>query len=132
MGRSPEVPQVTRELIVSLSKDGNSCRQIAGIVGMTDRTVRLILAKRHSTGEVEIGVRSGRPWKTSERDDWHLKVLSLSDRFKTSTKLQSEVEADSGVRLSCRTVRRRLHSFGLRGCIAIKEPFISKKIKIKN
>lgn len=131
MGRRSDVSGEKRDLIVSLSKDGTSSRQIASLVGVSDSTVRKIVARHRTTGSAAVKPRSGRPRKTCERQDRHLKVLSLANRFKTATKLRAELESDSGVRLSRRTVRRRLQSVGLRGCVAVKKPFISPANKKK-
>ena len=90
-----------------------------------------ILDRQRRSDSVEVLERSGRPRKSTSRQDRHLKVLRIADRFKTSRQLKAEWKRDINVNVSDRTVRRRLLSEGLRGCIAMKKPFISATNKKK-
>ena len=127
MGRSLETSIEKRKTIVKLAKNGLSSREIASIVEMNVSTVRRILKRHKDTGLVERKARSGRPRKSTQRENRHLKVLSLADRFKTARELHSQWETDSGVHLSRRSVRRRLLNAGLRRCVAVRKPFISQR-----
>ena len=129
MGRSLETSIEKRKTIVKLAKDGLSSRAIASIVEVNGSTVRQILKRHKDTGLVERKAGSGRPRKSTQRENRHLKVLSLADRFKTARELHSQWETDSGVHLSRCSVRCKLLGAGMRGCVALRKPFISQRNK---
>ena len=65
------------------------------------------------TGEVKMRPgRGGRP-KTTAREDRHIRLLALRDRFKSSSKINRDFRFFTRVRISDRTVRNRLKSAGL-------------------
>jgi len=55
----------------------------------------------------------------------------MCDRFKTAPKLAKEMAESTGIKVSNKTIQRRLNKFGLKGCVAKKKPFISIKNKKK-
>ena len=131
MGRSSDTTAEIRRQVVHLSAKGLSTRAIASIIAANQSTVSRILKRHRETGSVEKKPRCGRPRKSTPRDDRHLKALSLANRFKTARQLRDEWSVDSAVDVSARTIRRRLLSAGLRGCVAVKKPFISARNKKK-
>ena len=131
MGRGKELSKDSREFVVQMNKEGLSSRSIAGLTGLCDRTVRRIISAFKKTGKVDTKPHTGRPRKTTPRFDRRLKVLSMCNRFKTATKLRAELAQEGENTVSVRTVRRRLQNSGLRGCVAVKKPFISKVNKVK-
>ena len=68
--------------------------------------------------------RSGRPKKTWVRQDRALVRYSLSDLRLTSPELRQRMESELGVTVSSSTIRKRLNSAGLRGCVAVKKPLL--------
>ena len=69
---------------------------------------------------------SGRPRKSSKRQDRLLKLIQLRDRGTTSAELAQEWQ-QAGVSASARTVRRRLVEDGLVSWRAGKKPLLSRK-----
>ena len=69
---------------------------------------------------------SGRPRKSSKRQDRLLKLIQLRDRGTTSTELVQEWQ-QAGVSASACTVRRRLLEGGLVSRSAAKKPLLSRK-----
>lgn len=69
---------------------------------------------------------SGRPRKSSKRQDRLLKLIQLRDRGTTSAELAQEWQ-QAGVSASACTVRRRLLEDGLVSRRAAKKPLLSRK-----
>lgn len=114
--------------VVVLAEEGYSSRQIAMKVGVDHSTVLRIIKKFKETGETKDKARTGRPRKTTERDDRILKRISLNNRHLTSPDLLVEWNSKAGLQensVSTRTVRRRLHSVGLKGRRARKKPLLT-------
>ena len=91
---------------------------------MNVETVYCIKKRLGETGSVADRPRSGRPKKTSVREDRALVRYSLSDRRLTSPELRQRMELELGVTISSSTIRKRLNSNGLRGCVAVKKPLL--------
>ena len=83
-GRSSDTTAEIRRQVVHLCANGLSTRAIASIIAANQSTVSRILKRHRETGSVEKKPRSGRPRKSTPRDDRHLKALSLANRFKTA------------------------------------------------
>ena len=69
---------------------------------------------------------SGRPRKSSKRQDRLLQLIQLRDRGTTSTELAQEWQ-QAGVSASARTVGRKLLEDGLVSRRAAKKPLLSRK-----
>ena len=88
--------------------------------------------KRYDEGESTCDrQRSGRPKKTTDKQDHRLFHLAQRHRKITSAQLNSLWSRKCDVDVSSRTVRYRWNKQGLRGCIAKKKPLITKTNKVK-
>lgn len=115
-----------RVRIICLSDEGYTAREVAKKIGCNHSTVIRLVKKYEEYESVADRPRSGRPRKTSFRQDRILRRLSLSQRHQTSPQLLQQWSSDEGVQVSPRTVRGRLLEFGLRGCKAVKKPLLTK------
>ena len=70
--------------------------------------------KYRQTGNVKIRTGRGPKCKTTARDDRNLVLLSLRNRFKPASKINSEFRAATGIRICDRTARNRLKAAGLK------------------
>ena len=120
-----------RAAVVTLSEEGYSCRSIARRQKISLCAVQGILRKKSETGTVKDKSRSGRPRATTAREDRLLYRTSLSNRRATSRLLKRALQDSTGCHVSSSTVRRRLNSFGLKGCVAAKKPLLTEKHKKK-
>ncbi|XP_072389674.1 uncharacterized protein [Diabrotica undecimpunctata] len=111
-------------------KNGKSSREIAFAVNCNQSAVIRVIKKYAEQGKIDDRPRSGRPKKTSVRDDAAFRRTSLADRSLNSTQLTKLWSEFTGVSVCTSTVRKRLLSFGLRGCKARKKPLLSRKAKI--
>ena len=79
-----------RAWMVILHEEGYSSRQIAAKVGCNQSTVIRVLQKHKETGNTKDRHRSGRPKKSTKRDDRVLIRISLGNRKLTSPELLRE------------------------------------------
>ena len=124
MPRNAKVDAKTRTRAVVLVEEGYSYRDVGTRLGISYKTVFRLVKKHRETGSIVDKPRSGRPKATTEREDRILVRKSLGDRRLTSPELRAKMEDDHGVHVSSRTVRSRLFSAGLRGCVAAKKPLL--------
>ena len=101
-----------------------SRREVSRQLGLNVKTVCAIVTKHNDTGSVQDLSRSGRPKKTTVRQDRLLVRASLADRRLTSSELRAKLDRDHNVSVSASTVRSRLLKAGLRGCVAAKKPLL--------
>uniref|UniRef100_A0A673HIB9 Transposase Tc1-like domain-containing protein n=1 Tax=Sinocyclocheilus rhinocerous TaxID=307959 RepID=A0A673HIB9_9TELE len=72
------------------------------------------LQQRHrETGRVTESHRSGRPLATSHAGDRFIVNSALRNRVLNATQLQAHLREVRGIRVSCQTIRNRLHQHGL-------------------
>ncbi|RXN38373.1 testis-expressed sequence 2 -like protein [Labeo rohita] len=111
----------TRAAIIALHKNGFTGKDIA-----PKSTIYRIIKNFKERGSILVKKASGRPRKSSKRQDRLLKRIQLRDRSATSAELAQEWQ-QAGVSASARTVRRRLLEDGLVSRRAAKKPLLSKK-----
>ena len=127
MGRKHLKPE-DRAVIVHLHfKQGKTKTEICRETGYGEKAVRITIRNYEKHQTIKELPRSGRPRKSSGREDRTLVRLSLADRHLTSPPLRREWEESTGVQVSTRTVRRRLVDNGLKGCRARKKPLLTNK-----
>lgn len=116
-----------KQRIVDLHKDGKSTCDIVDLVGRSSSVVKRIVAKFKTSGSIESSPRTGRPRKTSPRDDRVMARMSLENRFKTAAEISRNLSSTSDIKVSRQTVSRRLRDSGLLARVPAKKPLISKK-----
>ncbi|GFV97516.1 HTH_Tnp_Tc3_2 domain-containing protein [Trichonephila clavipes] len=115
-----------RYKITHLKEEGYSMRQIAAKVPCGLFTVVRTLKRLSETNFIAVKGRSGRPRKTSLREDRLLHRISLSNRKLNSSQILKQWTLTPNVRVSPRTVRGRLLEIGLRGCKACPKPLLTE------
>ncbi|GFW80592.1 transposable element Tcb1 transposase [Trichonephila clavipes] len=115
-----------RYKIIHLKEEGYSMRQIAAKVPCGLSTVVRTLKRFSETNFIADRGRSGRPRKTSLREDRLLHRISLSNRKLNSPKILKQWTLASNVNVCPRTVRGRLLEIGLRSCKARPKPLLTE------
>uniref|UniRef100_A0AAZ3QKP8 Transposase Tc1-like domain-containing protein n=1 Tax=Oncorhynchus tshawytscha TaxID=74940 RepID=A0AAZ3QKP8_ONCTS len=116
----------TSAIIIALHKKGFTGKDIAASKIAPKSTIYLIMKNFKESGSIVVKKASGRPRKSSKRQDrLLLNLIQLRDRGTTSTELYQEWQ-QAGVSASVRTVRQRLED-GLVSRRAAKKPFLSRK-----
>ena len=83
-------------------------REVSRQLGLNVKTVCAIVTKHNDAGSVQDLSRSGRPKKTTVRQDRLLVRASLADRRITSSELRAKLDRYHNVSVSASTVRSRL------------------------
>ena len=113
----------TRWQIIGMSKAGLSGREISRRLGYSQSVICLLPNKFQQTNHVQDRARSGRPQKTSRREDGAL--LTLVRRFPFLTRTVVKQRWLPNLPLSTRTVRNRLRAFGYRTRRPIRRPMLT-------
>lgn len=113
-----------RTRVVVLRNEGKSVREVAKIIGCNPKTVVRLCSKNAAGRSLEDSARSGRPRKTTIRDDRLVIRESLKNRRLTSSDLRASLEIHYNVSVTSRTIRNRLREAGLKGCVAVKKPLL--------
>ena len=99
-----------RERAIGMLTAGMSARDDARHFQRHDSTISRLLNRFKQTGNVADRPRSGRPRKTTTREDRFLTTSSRRNRFLSSRKLGRLLRNATGTRVCDRTVRNRLHA----------------------
>ncbi|GFV16643.1 HTH_Tnp_Tc3_2 domain-containing protein [Trichonephila clavipes] len=116
------LPENKRYKIIHLKEEGYSMRQIAAKVPCGLSTVVGTLKRFSETNFIADRGRSGRPRKTSLRED----RLLLSNKKLNSSQIFKQWTLTSNVSVCPRTVRGKLLEIGLRGCKARPKPLLTE------
>nr|XP_022910776.1 uncharacterized protein LOC111421815 [Onthophagus taurus] len=119
------MPQINPEQVprlVALVNDGRGKRYTTRAVGVHEATARKAIRKYEQTGSTARKVGSGRPRKTSPRDDRFLKLRILRNRSNTAVNVQQDLRQIRGVAISKQTVCRHLKEVNLKARRPAKGP----------
>ncbi len=125
MGRK-QMTDLEKGQILGMARS-HSPREIAKAIGRDYRTIHRLLKKFQTTGSTDRVQGSGRKRKTSPRKDRLIKRIALSDRRLSSSEIRKKLDLD----VSTKTIRNRLHEFGIKSYWSIKKPFISETNRTK-
>lgn len=141
MPKTKELSKEVRAQIEILFQEGysqrkikekiNSQQKIKGKHNISLHGVQYTLKRLSETGTNMDRKRSGRPKITTSADDRQLIISSKRDRKKTAPELTAEFNSTQEHPVSVSTVKSRLSSAGLRGCVAVKKPLLRKVNKQK-
>ena len=131
MSPVPRLSTEDRVRVVVLHEEGYSCNMIALRLKVARCTVQQIVKKHKETSSVEDRKGRGRKRITTCREDRLIVKESLKARKKTSRILANELRNDHNIKVSSRTVRRRLLASGLKYCRSKKKPLLSAKARVK-
>lgn len=129
MAKRKQITLEQRSAICTLREEGYSERQIAKKLGISCKGVHYTLARKKETGKNEDRKRSGRPKSTTSQEDNFIRVLSKRNRRLTAPQITASLNETRGTPVSITTVKRRLLSAGLRGCVAVKKPKLTIRHK---
>ena len=116
-----------KELIIGHYMENNSISATAKIVRRSISVVWRVVNRYNQEGSLEEKQKSGRPRKTTSREDRDLVRMSLKDRFETAASISRKFKENTGKIISRDTVSRRLNEKGLKSRTAVAKPVISKK-----
>ena len=120
-----------RQTIVKLHKEKHTIREISEKVKRSKSVVGRVFKSYNDTGKIVSAVKTGRPRKTSAREDRIMQHVSLKDRFKSCTEIKWVMNSTSCVNVSRQTVSRQLQEIRLFNRTPRKKPLVSSKNKKK-
>ena len=104
------------ERAIGMLTAGMSTREVARHFQRHESTISRLLNRFQQTGNVADRPRSGRPRKTTPREDRFLTTSSRRSRFLSSRKLGRLLRSATCSRVCNRTVRNRLHAARFKAC----------------
>ena len=107
MGKNVPLSEVEQAQIVALHKEGHSERLISQKMKKSKTAVHNAIAKFRNTGTYTTAKKSGRPRKTTPRDDHAIRRIAVRSPMSSASKIRSSLLA-KGADISQRTVSRRL------------------------
>jgi transposase len=114
--------------LTSLLKSGDYTNvKIGKMLKVSESVVRYHKKRILETGSCEKLPRSGRKRKLSERGVRHLKQLALRHRFMSGESLSKELVSSGEVKVSSKTVRRRLIENNIFARVSKRKPLLSEK-----
>ena len=131
MAKRQKLNYSVRQAIVKLHKEKHTIREISEKVKRSKSVVGRVVKSYNDTGKIVSVFKTGRPRKTSAREDRIMQRMSLKDRFKSCTEIKRVMNSTSCVNVSRQTVSRRLQEIGLFNRTPRKKPLVSLKNKKK-
>ena len=131
MGKNVPLSEVERAPIVALHKEGHSERLISQKMKKSKTAVHNAMAKFRNTGTYTTAKKSGRPRKTTPRDDHAIQKIAVRSPMSFASKIRSSLLA-KGTDISRRTVSRRLvDDFDLKAHKPAHKPRLAQAMKSK-
>uniref|UniRef100_A0AAZ3RKZ5 Transposase Tc1-like domain-containing protein n=1 Tax=Oncorhynchus tshawytscha TaxID=74940 RepID=A0AAZ3RKZ5_ONCTS len=130
MGKSKEISQDLRKIIVDLRKSGSSMGAISKRLKVPCSSVQTIVRKYKHHGTTQPSYRSGRRCVLSPRDERTL-VRKVQINPRTAKDLVKMLE-ETGTKVSISTVKRVLYQHNLKGRSARKKPPLQNRHKSQN
>lgn len=129
--KSSNLPTSTRKLIVEAALRGDQQKDIAKQFNCTQGAVSKILKKHRASKRYVDYPRTGRPRKTTPHLDRVITRTSKQDPKKNAVDISKEIAEDHGVKISAKTVGRRLDALGLHARAPVKKPYVSPKNRMR-
>ena len=107
----PRLSKENRERCVGMLQAGMSQNFVAATVGTSQKTISLLWRRFQTTESTDDRLRIGRPRVITPREDRHIRLLHLRNRFLT---VVYSAQNALGRRISSQTVRNRLKRYGLK------------------
>ena len=114
--RRPGMTFEQRERAIGILTAGMSARDIGRHFQRHESTISRPLNRFQQTGNVADRPRTGRPCKTTPREDRFLMTSSRRNRFLSSRKLGRLLRKTTGTRVCDSTGRNRPHAARLKAC----------------
>lgn len=120
-----------KEIIIGNYMENNSFAETARIVGRCRSVVCRVVKRFNEENSLCEKPKSGRPVKTTKREDRTIVKFATKDRFLSARKIANKFNMETGNTISYATVIRRLEKAGLHARIPARKPLISLKNRRK-
>ena len=128
MRKAKQISDIIRDLIVTLNKHSHmNQKTIAAECGVSTQAVSRILKQYRSTGSASIAARTGRPRKTTSRDDQMILREVKRNPFITSAEIKQNLSQNLDD-VTTRTIRSRLsNKFNMPARYRVRSPSSLKR-----
>ena len=110
----PRLHQNERDRAVGMVQAGMRQIEVANHFGCSKLTITRLMSRLRQTGSTSDRSHSGRPRETTLRQDCHIRLIHLQDRFGPTTVTARQTQGRHNPRISTQKVRNRLKAAGLR------------------
>lgn len=117
-----DLPATEVARAVTMIEEGHTYRSVSRTLGVSVSVIHRNVQRYRQTGSYVRRRGQGRNRSTSATDDRFIRVQTLRNRRQTAVKTRNLLEEVRNVRVSERTVRRRLNDVGLNSCVPAKAP----------
>ena len=118
----PRVPGHLHEHVLGMLQGGMRTADMARAINCKVRTVRCLRQRYRETGRTADRPHSGRPHVTTPAQDWYIRRSHLRDSYRMATTTPGTHNPSS----SAQTVRNRLREAGLRACMPVVRPVLTR------
>ena len=116
------INMVNRRLLTTMDRgrahawlqDGVGVREIGRRLGVSPSVVVRLRQRFQATGSVQDRPRSGRPRKTTAREDRYIARLATATRSTTASRIRQQLRTTRNINVCTQTVRNRLNAVHLR------------------
>jgi transposase len=122
-----ELSDFDRGQIIGMNKVGTKKAEISRVTGKSYSTVTRTINRYETTGSVTPKKRLGPSPILKDRDLRVLERIVKKNRNATLQAITNEFNQGYEIKVSKHTIRRRLHDLGLKACVAVSKPLLSKK-----
>ena len=121
-----------KEIIIGFYMENNSLSETARAVRISASVVGGVIKRYNDKNSLLNKPKTGRPVKTTMREDRAIVKLATKDRFLSSRRIANQFNMESDTTsISYKTVIRRLGKVGLTSRVAARKPLISLKNRRK-
>ena len=131
MGKAPHLTPTKRAQIVAYHDSGKTVRKISTIVGKSKTTVNNCIKNFKIFHSFKDRAESGRPRKTSKREDCLLFRVVRPNPFLSFSQARTKLQEMTSVVISCNLVRTRLRKKDLRSYREARKPHLTNAMKRK-
>ena len=119
-----------KEAIVKTKSEGQTDRAVAQLFGVNHRTVGRIFKRNQQCGDVSRKAKSGRPRKTTKREERTIIGHINADPNRTAADASSYAQQNFGTKISIQTARRILRRYGLHARRPARTPLLKKRHRL--
>lgn len=128
--KTKEYSEDFKTAVVKAVQDGHSQSEVARLFKISRQIISVWCRNFEARGTAAKLPRSGRPKKTTQKDDHIMVRLSKADPQLTAQSVTNIFNENRELKIHVATVRRRLNDAGLHARRPSRKPFISKKNRI--
>ena len=110
---------------IGLLDAGLSFSEVGRRLNVSHSVISRLREPHQQTGSVQQRPRSGRPKKTTPRQDREMVLIAKRERITSAKRINSEFRNVTGILISDQTVRNRLHTSNLRACRPAVRPLLA-------